>query len=180
MQRLGFVLLLVILNVICARAQIVALGASNTQGFGVNYSDSYPAQLEALLRKRGLNVTVKNEGVSGNTSLDILNRLDSAVPNGTRVVILETGAYNDAFARNINHDANVRSIIDKLRAKKISIVVVGEPGEVRQSGASYCAARRIPGQYRVGNVRRGIHGTAEAYALVAAQVEPCVMRAWGK
>jgi hypothetical protein len=36
-----------------ASAQVVALGASNTQGHGVGASESYPAQLQAMLRAGG-------------------------------------------------------------------------------------------------------------------------------
>ena len=36
-----------------ADAQIVALGASSTAGYGVGAAAAYPAQLEAILRARG-------------------------------------------------------------------------------------------------------------------------------
>ena len=32
---------------------IVAIGASNTSGFGVGAQDAYPTQLQVLLRKKG-------------------------------------------------------------------------------------------------------------------------------
>ena len=41
-----------------ADAIVVALGASNTYGEGVARGEDYPAQLEALLRARGHNVSV--------------------------------------------------------------------------------------------------------------------------
>jgi acyl-CoA thioesterase-1 len=34
----------------CANAQIVALGASSTAGYGVGSAAAFPAQLEAILR----------------------------------------------------------------------------------------------------------------------------------
>jgi acyl-CoA thioesterase-1 len=34
-------------------AQIVALGASNTAGYGVGASSAFPAQLEQILRAKG-------------------------------------------------------------------------------------------------------------------------------
>jgi acyl-CoA thioesterase I len=74
-----------------AETRIVALGASNTAGYGVSRDQAYPAQLEAMLRARGKDVRVVNAGVSGDTSAGMLGRLDSAVPDGTRVVILDPG-----------------------------------------------------------------------------------------
>jgi acyl-CoA thioesterase I len=178
MRWLCFVFLLACLYVVDAKAQIVALGASNTAGYGVSPSESFPAQLEMLLHKRGLNVTVKNAGVSGDTSLDMLNRLDSAVPDGTRVVIFSTGAGNDASARNVDHDRNVRTVVEKLRARKIGIVILG-PFTDRLSGTTYCGnLSYVPAQYRFGH--RGAHLSAEGYSIMAEHLLPCVMRAWGK
>lgn len=68
-------------------AQVVALGASNTEGYGVGSVQAYPSQLERMLRARGLSVSVRNAGVSGNTTAQMLARLDSAVPAGTRLVL---------------------------------------------------------------------------------------------
>jgi acyl-CoA thioesterase-1 len=39
-------------------ATVVALGASNTYGKGVARNQAFPAQLEAILRAKGLNVHV--------------------------------------------------------------------------------------------------------------------------
>ena len=81
-----------------ASAQVVALGASNTQGKGVSSSESYPAQLQAMLQARGSGLRVTNAGVSGDTTGGMLARLSSDVPEGTRIVILQFGG-ND-FRRN--------------------------------------------------------------------------------
>jgi acyl-CoA thioesterase-1 len=72
-------------------ATVVALGASNTYGKGVSRGQAYPAQLEALLRARGLNARVINAGINGDTTGGMLARLNSAVPRGTSVVILQPG-----------------------------------------------------------------------------------------
>src|SRR5260370_39549094 len=70
-----------------ANAQIVALGASSTAGYGVGASAAYPAQLEAMLRAKGRPMSVSNAGVSGDTTGGMLARLSSAGPPGTRIVI---------------------------------------------------------------------------------------------
>jgi acyl-CoA thioesterase-1 len=43
-----------------ARAEIVALGASNVAGRGVSSSEAFPAQLERMLSGKGYNVHVAN------------------------------------------------------------------------------------------------------------------------
>ena len=63
-----------------AAATVVALGASNTFGKGVARNQSYPAQLEALLRARGFSARVINAGINGDTTAGMLARLDRAVP----------------------------------------------------------------------------------------------------
>src|SRR5262245_51915235 len=76
----------------CAQsARIVALGASNTAGTGVGKSAAWPARLQALLKARGVNATVLNAGIHGDTTGGMLARLDRAVPPGTRLVILQPG-----------------------------------------------------------------------------------------
>jgi acyl-CoA thioesterase I len=61
-----------------AQAQVVALGASNTAGKGVAPQESYPAQLEAMLRAKGYSGHVVNAGLNGDTTAGMLARLDSA------------------------------------------------------------------------------------------------------
>ena len=59
---------------------IVAIGASNTSGWGVGPQDAYPARLQALLRKKAIPANVINAGVLGVTTAGMLQRVDSAVP----------------------------------------------------------------------------------------------------
>ena len=47
--------------------RIVAFGDSATAGELVPRAQAYPAQLQAALRKKGYDVTVKNAGVNGGT-----------------------------------------------------------------------------------------------------------------
>src|SRR5262245_4188817 len=70
---------------------IVALGASNTYSKGVSRAESYPAQLEALLKQRGIDAIVDNAGVDGDTTHDMVQRLHTAVPPETQIVILQPG-----------------------------------------------------------------------------------------
>jgi acyl-CoA thioesterase-1 len=123
--KLSLFILLGAFGVLCATstahaATVVALGASNTFGKGVSRSQSYPAQLEALLRARGLNVRVINAGINGDTTAGMLARLDRVVPKGTSVVILQPGR-NDR--RKLAPD-NTAAIQSRLNAMGIKVVVL--------------------------------------------------------
>lgn len=144
-----------------SNAQVVALGASNTAGKGVSSQDAYPAQLEAMLRAKGYAVSVTNAGVSGDTTQGMLARLDSAVPQGTRVVILQPGG-NDMRKGKASA---VPEILGKLRARGIKVVML----ENAMLGA-------IPPQMHQPD---RVHLTPEGYHLLAVRVLPRVAAALG-
>jgi acyl-CoA thioesterase-1 len=119
---------------------IVALGDSLTAGYGLAASDAFPARLEAALKARGLNVTVENAGVSGDTASGGLARLDWSVPEGTDVVILELGA-NDML-RGIDPNvtrAALASILERLKARRIAVLLCGMRAAPNM-GAEYARA----------------------------------------
>ena len=130
-------------------ATVVALGASNTAGKGVSPGEAYPAQLESLLRARGLDVTVINAGVSGDTTGGMMARLDSAVPKGTRVVILQPGG-NDLRKNAPNYSAELQS---RISAMGIKIVMV--PNSMLR-----CKPHQPD----------GVHLTPEGYRMLAQQL----------
>jgi acyl-CoA thioesterase-1 len=149
-----------------ARAQsstIVAFGGSNTRGKGVSSSEAYPARLEALLRARGINATVVNAGEDGDTSRGMLARLDSAVPAGTKVVILHVSRRNDQRKRVSDRSANVAALKHALAARHIRIVML-EPEIIR-------AARRSDPQ------PDGVHIGPRGHAMIAARLLPRVIAA---
>jgi acyl-CoA thioesterase-1 len=144
-----------------ASAQVVALGASNTEGHGVSSSESYPAQLQGMLQARGSSLRVTNAGVFGDTTGGMLARLSSAVPEGTKIVILQF--EGDDFRGNnspATRQANIASIQEQLR--KRGIRVVQAEGLVR----SAMAAGLVQPDH--------IHLTAEGYRRVAAQLLPSI------
>jgi acyl-CoA thioesterase I len=104
--------------------RIVALGASTTNGHGVGRAAAFPARLEARLRARGISATVANEGINGDTTRGMLARLDSAVPAGTRVVILQKAPGNDNKKRVYDSAANVATITRTLQARGIKVIVI--------------------------------------------------------
>jgi acyl-CoA thioesterase-1 len=107
-----------------ASAQIVALGASNTEGYGVNPSEAWPAQLESMLRAKGSGAHITNAGVNGETTGQVLASLSSSVPEGTKVVILAIGGHNDLRTGGSIGAAmaNIAAIKKQLAARGIRVV----------------------------------------------------------
>jgi acyl-CoA thioesterase-1 len=103
---------------------IVAIGASNTTGFGVGEQNAYPAVLQGLLRKRGIDATVTNAGVNGDVTAGMLRRIDAAVPKDTDIVILQPGG-NDLrfFGTKEARAANVAAMAQRLRTRGIRVIV---------------------------------------------------------
>jgi len=105
---------------------IVAFGDSLTAGYGLAPGESFPEQLEAALKARGLDVTVVNAGVSGDTSSDGLARLEWSVPVEADIVIVELGA-NDAL-RGIDPAITKKALSDilaKLSARGQAVLLAG-------------------------------------------------------
>jgi acyl-CoA thioesterase I len=145
-----------------AQAQIVALGASNVAGRGVGSAEAFPAQLERMLAARGYNVRVANAGINGDTNAGMLGRLDQAVPDGTRIVLLGMlgGTFNARRLGQGDQKAELAAIVTRLRSRGIKII----PVTGRGIGRKYLQAD-------------GIHLTAEGHALLAAQLLPSVIHA---
>jgi acyl-CoA thioesterase-1 len=109
---------------------IVALGASGIHGKGVLPSEAFPAQLENMLRAEGFNVQVINAGVDGDTTTGMLFRMDSVIPPGTKITIVQPGG-NDFRSRKHGlsvdqHLANIEAIIGRLRARQVQVVLCGD------------------------------------------------------
>jgi acyl-CoA thioesterase I len=144
-----------------AAAQIVALGASNTQGKGVSPSETRPAVLESMLHARGRNTHVVNAGISGDTAGGMLARLDSSVPVGTTLVILNFGG-ND-FSRSRRSGGLI-----SLEARQGNIVkILGELHRRRTIEADgIINSARAAGMVQVD----GIHLTVAGHRGVASQL----------
>lgn len=120
--------------------RIVVLGDSLSAGFGLSAPDALPAKLEKVLNAKGLNVTIENAGVSGDTAAGGLARLDWSVGEGTDAVILELGA-NDALRGSDPKQtrATLDAIIARLKARRIAVLLAGMLAP-RNLGPDYAAA----------------------------------------
>jgi acyl-CoA thioesterase I len=81
------------IKAIAEAIEILAIGASQTAGRGISINDSYPAQLESMLKSEGYDVKVINAGVSGEKPYEIFNRLKrNEFSERTKIVVFEPGA----------------------------------------------------------------------------------------
>ena len=102
-----------------ARAEsvrIVAMGASNTAGQAVGAAAAWPALLESMLKAKGYDINFSVAGVVGDTSAGIASRVDSAVPNGTKVVLFDVGGGNDKD-RGLAMGASRGEIVARIKGR---------------------------------------------------------------
>ena len=110
------------------RPAILVLGDSLAAGYGVDPSEAYPALLQKKLDAAGLNFTVINGGVSGDTSAGGLRRVAWYLRRKIDVLVLELGG-NDGL-RGVPPAAtrtNLQAIIDTAKRSypDIKIVIAG-------------------------------------------------------
>ena len=124
---------------------ITMLGDSITAGLGLPARDALPAQLEAALVRLGVKTLVRGAGVSGDTSGGALARVDFSVGSDTALCVVALGG-NDLLqgADPRSTKANLRKIIDRLKTRRIKVVLVGVRAPPR-IGAAY--ARDFSGLY---------------------------------
>ncbi|PST17397.1 arylesterase [Mesorhizobium plurifarium] len=112
-----------------ARAEpvnLVGFGDSLMAGYQLPPEDAFPARLEKALKDKGIDVTIANAGVSGDTTSGGLARIDWSVPDGTDGVILELGA-NDAL-RGIPPEEtrkNLEAMVVRLKQRGIAVLLAG-------------------------------------------------------
>jgi acyl-CoA thioesterase I len=106
--------------------KIVAFGDSLMASYQLETTQGFPAQLKKALAAKGLEIDMSDAAVSGDTTSGGLERLDWSVPDGTDFVILELGA-NDALRGSPPKaaEANLETMITKLEARKIKIILAG-------------------------------------------------------
>jgi acyl-CoA thioesterase-1 len=124
------------------RPAVLVLGDSLAAGYGVDPNEAYPALLQKKMDEAGLNFTVVNGGVSGDTSAGGLRRINWYLRRNTAVLILELGG-NDGLrgVAPATTRTNLQAIIDTARKAypNIKLVVAGMrmPPNL---GADYTAA----------------------------------------
>jgi len=172
------------------RPVIAAFGDSLSAGFGADPGKSYPDFLQKELDARGLRYHIVNAGISGDTSTDGLQRIDSVIALKPVIVILEFGGNDGLRGLPVaTTRANLEQMIVALRKSDVTVVLAGMtlppnygPDYIKSFETVY---RDLAKQYRValvpfllegvgGNTRLmqrdGMHPTAEGNRLVAHNV----------
>jgi acyl-CoA thioesterase-1 len=106
--------------------RILAFGDSLTAGYGLPEGETLTARLSDALNKMGRQALVINGGVSGDTTADGLARLDWALADKPRIMILALGG-NDML-RGVDPGitrANLEAIIERAKAAGVEVVLAG-------------------------------------------------------
>lgn len=176
---------------------IVAFGDSLTAGFGLRARDAFPEQLARALDAAGVDATVINSGVSGDTTAGGRARLDWSLPEQANLVIVELGA-NDGL-RGIDPaetEANLDAILAALGSRGIPVLLTGmlaPPNLGREYATAFDTVfPRLAAKHDVAfypfflegvaadaalNQPDGIHPNAEGVARIVEGITPYVIRA---
>ena len=108
------------------RPLLVCFGDSLTAGCGTDPGESYPDVLGRDLERAGYHYRVVNDGISGNTTKDGVERLDRVVALHPAVVVVEFGG-NDGLRglRLEDTQANLDRIVAAFRAGGSKVAIAG-------------------------------------------------------
>jgi acyl-CoA thioesterase-1 len=124
----------------------------------------WPVVLEGLLRARGSQVNVINAGVWGETTDRTLSRVSSAVPNGTKTVILMVNGYNDAKKLpqgSANAAANIAAIKYQLKVRGVRII---------DAMGVYISVVKQPGMAVADRIHLNVEGNKKVASMLAGMV----------
>jgi acyl-CoA thioesterase-1 len=181
----SFACLALFATVAQAQIQIVALGDSDFEGRGLAPSETFPGQLELALRAKGYNVTLKNSGRWGDTTSQLLARLDAGVPPGTQIALVNGSANDERLGKSASEiQDSLFTIVKRLRARNIQVLLFLNGAKVRAQADSWNWNK--DGLTILGNLREGVpkekgyyfpdgvHLTRAGYAIAVQRVLPTV------
>ena len=165
--------------------KVVALGTSFTAGSFVTNDKIWTAKLQQLLAARGEPAQVVNAGVAGETTRNLLARMDASVPEGTAVAILEYSVVNDdrggiSFKETV---ANVEKMALRLlaRARPPQVVLFIRGRNDKDLRANQASFQPLIDQKHLGYVTAitdyygpGLHPSAQSHAQYAERLAPVV------
>jgi len=177
------------------RPVLVCFGDSLTAGLGTEPGQSYPDYLQTELDRRHYSYRVDNQGVSGNTTKDGVERLPDVLALHPSVVVVEFGGNDGLRGLRIEDSrANLDKIVSTLKGAGIKVALAGitlppDYGQdyIRQFNETYSV---IAKKYRVpmlpfllknvygvpGMMQRdNTHATAHGNEIVARNVLPVVI-----
>jgi acyl-CoA thioesterase I len=200
--RFKHILALILLSLSAAAAagaapvKILALGTSLTQGLGLPPGTELTALLQARLRASGIDATVINAGVSGDTSAGGVSRLDWSLADHPNAAIVELGSNDALLGLNpAQTEKNLSAILARLKAAHIPVLLLGMRAP-RNLGPEYAAQfdpiyPKLAGQYGDDlypfvldgvalnaklNQADGIHPNPAGEKIVADRIYPYVLK----
>jgi acyl-CoA thioesterase I len=177
------------------RPLIVCFGDSLTAGYGADVGKSYPDYLQADLDAKGYHYRVVNQGISGNTTKDGVERVDSIVAMKPAVVVVEFGGNDGLRGLRIEDSrANLDKIVATLKASGTKVVLAGitlppdyGPDYIKQFDETYALLAKkynvpllpflLKGVFGVDGMMQhdNTHATAEGNKVVANNILPLVL-----
>jgi acyl-CoA thioesterase-1 len=174
---------------------LVCFGDSLTAGLGTGPGQSYPDYLQGDLDKLHYRYRVVNEGISGNTTKDGVERLPEILALDPAVAVVEFGGNDGLRGLRIEDTrANLDQMVRTLKGAGIKVALAGitlppdyGPDYIKQFDDTYTALAK---KYRVpmlpfllkdvygvpGMMQRDqTHATAKGNVVVAQNVVPLVL-----
>jgi acyl-CoA thioesterase-1 len=177
------------------RPLLVCFGDSLTAGYGTDPGQSFPDYLQIDLDHLEYNYRVVNEGISGNTTKDGVERLPTILALHPAIVVVEFGGNDGLRGLPIaDTRANLDKIVGELKDSGAHVVLAGitlppdyGPDYIQQFNETYAVLAK---KYRVpmlpfllknvygvpGMMQRDqTHATARGNQIVAGNVLPLVL-----
>ena len=171
---------------------VLFFGDSLTAGYGIELEEAFPALIQVHMDSLGLDYTVINSGLSGETTAGGLNRINWVLNQKVDVFVLELGANDGLRGIPLNQTrANLQAIIDEVKNKNpdTRIILAGMQippnmgpeytGEFRKIFPELAQKNEIPlipflldgvaGNPEL-NLEDGIHPTPEGHKIVTENV----------
>jgi acyl-CoA thioesterase-1 len=177
------------------RPLIVCFGDSLTAGYGVELGKSYPDYLQFDLDAKGYQYRVVNEGISGNTTKDGVERVDTIVAMKPAIVVVEFGGNDGLRGLRIEDSrANLDKIVATLKASGAKVVLAGitlppdyGPDYIKQFDDTYTLLAKkytvpllpflLKGVFGVDGMMQPdqTHATADGNKVVAKNILPLIL-----
>lgn len=98
--------------------KILFFGDSLTAGYGLEVSQAFPALIQQKVDSLGLDYTVINAGLSGETTASGKNRLEWVLQDDIDIIIIELGANDGLRGVPLREtESNLQSMVDTIQSK---------------------------------------------------------------
>ena len=140
---------------------IIFIGDSLTEGYGVDQYKSYVSLVDTKLKNMGINVNIINASISGSTSASAIGRIKWIIKSKPDIVVLSLGANDGLRGQPINNlKKNLTQAIELLLDNNIKVLLTG---------------MRIPTNYGVSYTERFYQVYKDLYKLYDISFMPFLL-----